>query len=140
VLAILRFFLDHPDDLNSIRAEGYVEPILRLIPRYWDEEIAGLLVDLIDLIETHHFYPDHNGPFRKMLTIVEAADVEGVVPRRYFERIIARGEADRRRMYWVDQTLANLIKPPLPSRVLLVVSIDPRSSAQWRDSSMTNKN
>lgn len=112
MLAILRFFLDHPDDLNSIRAEGYVEPILRLIPRYWDEEIAGLLVDLIDLIETHHFYPDHNGPFRKMFTIVEAADVEGVVPRRYFERIIARGEADRRRMYWVDQTLANLIKPP----------------------------
>jgi len=112
LLAILRFFIDHPNDLNSIRADGYVEPILKLVPRYWDDEIARLVVDLIDLIETHHFYPDHNGPFRKLFTIVEGADVDGMVPRRYFERIIARGEADRRRIYWVDQTLANLIKPP----------------------------
>jgi hypothetical protein len=109
LITILRFFLDHPNDLNSIRAEGYVEPILKLIPRFWDDEIAGLLVDLIDFIERNHFYPDHNGPFRQLFSIVAAADV---VPRLYFERLVARGEADRRRMYYVDQTLAGLIRLP----------------------------
>jgi hypothetical protein len=112
VIAVLRFFLEHPNDLNSIRTEGYVEPILKLIPRYWDDEIPGLLVDLIDFIETNHFYPDHNGPFRKLFAIVGTADAEGTVPRIYFERLAARREADRRRMYYVDQTLAGLMRPP----------------------------
>jgi hypothetical protein len=53
----------------------------------------------------------HNGPFRKLFTIVGAADVDGSVPRLYFERPVARGEADRRRMCYVDQTLAGLIRP-----------------------------
>jgi hypothetical protein len=112
LLAVLRFFLDHPNELNSIRAEGYVEPILKLIPRFWEEEVAGLAVDLIDHIGTHHFYPEHNGPFRKLFTIVGAADVDGVVPRRYFERLVARGDEARRRGFWVDQVLADLMKPP----------------------------
>jgi len=111
LLAVLRFFLEHPNDLNSIRADGYVEPIFKLLPPYWDEEVVESLVDLIDFIETNHFYPDHNGPVRKLFKIVNAADVEGTVPRLYFERLLARGNADRRRMYYVDQALAALIKP-----------------------------
>lgn len=111
LLAVLRFFLEHPNDLNSIRADGYVEPIFKLLSRYWDEEIIKLLVELIDFIETNHFYPDQNGPVRKLFKIVNAADVEGTVPRLYFERLLARGNADRRRMYYVDQMLAALIKP-----------------------------
>ena len=112
VIAVLRFFLEHPNDLNSIRTEGYIEPILKLIPRYWDDEIARLLADLIDFIETNHFYPDHNGPFRKLFEIVGAADVGGTVPRLYFERLALRGDTDRRQMYYVDQTLAGLMRPP----------------------------
>ena len=112
LLAVLHFFLEHPNDLNSIRADGYVEPIFKLLHGYWDEEIIELLVDLIDFIETSHFYPDHNGPVRKLFKIVNAVDRDGIVPRCYFERLLARGNADRRRMYYVDQTLAALIKPP----------------------------
>jgi hypothetical protein len=111
LIEVLRYFLNHPNDLNSIRAEGYVEPILKLIPRYWDNEIAQLIVDIIDLIDTGHIYPDRTGPFRKLFEIVGAADADGAVPRMYFERIVARGEAGRRRMYYVDQVLAELIKP-----------------------------
>ena len=111
LIAILRFFLKHPNDLNSIRAEGYVEPILKLIPRYWDREIAQLIANIIDLIETHHIYPERTGPFRKLFEIAGAADIDGAVSRLCFERIVARGEAGRRRMYYVDQTLAELIKP-----------------------------
>ena len=112
VIAVLRFFLEHPNDLNSIRAKGYVEPILRLIPRYWDDEIAELLVDLIEFIETTHFYPDHNGPYRKLFSIVDEADVEGAISRLYFHRLVRRGEADRRRMHYVDQILAGLTRTP----------------------------
>lgn len=111
LIAILRFFLEHPNDLNAIRAEGYAEPILKLIPRYWDHEIAHLIADVIDLIETQHIFPERTGLFRKLFDVAAAADVEGAVPRLYFERIFARGEAGRRRMYYVDQTLAELIKP-----------------------------
>ena len=112
LIAALRFFLEHPNDLNSIRADGYVDPIFKQLPRYWDEQIVELVVDLIDFIETNHFYPDQNGPVRKLFKIVSTADAEGTVPRLYFERLRARGNGDRRRMYYVDQTLAALIKPP----------------------------
>lgn len=57
VLAVLRYFVNHPEDLNSIRAEGYVEPILKLIPRHWNHHIAERIVDLIDLIDTDIFIP-----------------------------------------------------------------------------------
>jgi len=111
LIEVLRYFLNHPNDLNSIRAEGYVEPILKLIARYWDNEIAQLIVDVIDLIDTGHIYPDRTGPFRKLFEVVGAADADGAVPRMYFERIAARGEAGRRRMFYVDQALAELMKP-----------------------------
>ena len=32
VLKTLQYFIEHPNDLNTIRAEGYVEPILELLP------------------------------------------------------------------------------------------------------------
>ena len=111
LISILRFFIEHPNDLNSIRAEGYVEPILKLIPRYWDQEIAQLIANIIDLIETNHIFPERNGPFRKLFEIAGAADIDGAVSRLYFETLFARGEAGRRRMYYVDQTLAELVKP-----------------------------
>jgi hypothetical protein len=111
LISVLRFFLEHPNDLNSIRAEGYVEPILKLIPRYWDQEIAQLISNIIDLIETNHIFPERTGPFRKLFEIAGAADIDGAVSRLYFETLFARGEAGRRRMYYVDQTLAELVKP-----------------------------
>jgi hypothetical protein len=103
LVAVLRYFLDHPDELNSIRAEGYVEPILKLIPQQWDDEIARLIVDLIDLIETRHMYPERTGGYYKLFEIVGSADQAGTVPRLYFERLIARNQAQSRRTHWVDQ-------------------------------------
>jgi len=111
LIAVLQYFLNHPNDLNAIRAEGYVEPILKLIPKYWDDEIAQLAVDLLDLIGLHQIYPDRTGPFWKLFQIVQPTDADGLVPQLYLERIIARGEAGQRRMFYVDQILAELVKP-----------------------------
>lgn len=111
LLAVLRYFVEHPDDLNSIRAEGYVEPILKLIPRYFDANIAHLVVDILDQIEANHIYPDRKGSFRKLFEIVVGADLDGRVSRMYFEGTIARGQSARRRMHYVNRMLADLMRP-----------------------------
>jgi len=92
LIAVLRYFVAHPDDLNSIRAEGYVEPILKLIPEHWNDDIARLIVDMVDLIEARHIFPERTGGFYKLFEIVGAANQAGTVPRLYFERLIGRGE------------------------------------------------
>lgn len=111
LIAVLQYFCAHPGDLNSIRAEGYVEPILKLIPQHWNNEIAQIIVDFIDLIQTRHLYPEHSGVLPKLFKIVGSAELAGTVPILYFEQLIVRGEAEARRMYWVDQILADLMRP-----------------------------
>lgn len=111
LLETLRYFLAHPNDLNSIRAEGYVRPIFELIPRYWDREIAQLIAGFIDLIEVGHIFPDNTGAFRKLFQIIRRADIHGEVSRLYFEGLIARDRIGRRRMFYVDQFLADLMTP-----------------------------
>jgi hypothetical protein len=110
VVAVLRYFLDHPHELGSIRAEGYVKPILKLIPQHWNEEIARLIVDVIDLVETRRIYPEHAGAFYRLFEIVGTAEPAGTIPRLYFERLIARNQAETRRTYWVDRILAGLTR------------------------------
>jgi hypothetical protein len=111
LIAVLQYFLTHPGDLNSLRVEGYVEPILKLIPRYWDADVRRLIVDLLDLIERQHIYPDPSGIIRKLFEIVGAADPDGSVPRWYFAKLIKEGRESRRRLHSVDQILAGLMRP-----------------------------
>lgn len=111
LIETLRYFLAHPNDLNSIRAEGYVKPILGLIPRYWDREIAQLIANILELIEVGQIYPDNTGAFRKLFQVVGTADTHGEVARFYFEGVAAKGRADRRRLLYVNQVLSDLMKP-----------------------------
>lgn len=111
LIAVLHYFLAHPDELNSIRAGGYVEPILQVIPQHWDDGIARLIVDLIDSIEIQQVYPSRTGAFEKLFEIVGSADPAGTTLRLYFARLMARDEAQARGKYWVDQILADLMRP-----------------------------
>lgn len=111
VVELLRYFQAHPQDLNSIQARGYVEPVFEQIPKHWDEEVIGLVVLVLEEIETHQIYPDRSGPLLELFDQVRQADREGVVAQRYCAAILARGEEQRRRLYFVDQILAGLIQP-----------------------------
>ena len=42
-----KYFVEYPNDLNTSRAEGYVEPILELLPKFLDPEIAEVCADLV---------------------------------------------------------------------------------------------
>lgn len=108
LLETLRYFHAHPNDLNSIRAEGYVEPILKLLPRYWDAEIAQICADLIEIVEEKLIYPEHSGPLPKLFDLVRETDNEGLVARLYFQKLLDKGEEPKRRIYYIDQTLASL--------------------------------
>ena len=57
----LDYFGVHPHDLNIVRAEGYVEPIVNLLPRYWDETIVECCVRIIQAIDEQKIYPDRSG-------------------------------------------------------------------------------
>lgn len=112
----LRYFVDHPSDLNTIRAEGYVEPIFERLPLLFDAEIAELCVDLLETVERLHIYPDQSGPMPKLFAAMREADREGTVARGFFARILGRPADQRHRLFYVDR---------------LVVSLMTRETAQW---------
>jgi len=108
---VLHYVVANPHDLNASRAEGYLEPILSLTERYWDDEIANLCVDLLDAVESRLIYPDRSGSLLKFFELVQNVDGTGLVARLYFERSLARNEAPAQNVYFVDQIIASLMKP-----------------------------
>ena len=111
LIEVLHYVVANPDDLNASRAEGYLEPILSLIDRYWDEEIANLCGDLLDAMQSKLIYPDRSGSMLKLFDLVQTVDVSGRVARLYFERELARKPAPEQNVYFVDQIVASLMKP-----------------------------
>src|SRR4051812_26997460 len=104
----LRYFVEHPNDLNTIRAEGYVEPIFEQIPVLFDPGIAEICVDLLETIERLKIYPDQSGPMPKLFEMMREADRNGRISRIFFTRILGRPEDQRRRIFYVDQLLVSL--------------------------------
>jgi hypothetical protein len=112
----LHYFVDHPNDLNTIRAEGYVEPIFERLPHLFDAEIAELCVDLLETVERLHIYPDQSGPMPRLFAAMREADREGTISRGFFARILGRPADQRQRIFYVDR---------------LLVSLMTRETAQW---------
>ena len=107
----LRYFATHPEELTWIRSEGYVEPIIKLIPQYWDREIAGICADIIQGIEHRKLFLSNAGVGLKIFNLVAEADKAGMTATLYLERLLTHGEAGERRFYFTDQLVASLMKP-----------------------------
>ncbi len=84
----LRYFVAHPQEMNTIRAGGYVEPLLGLIENYFDDEIAGLCADLFLMLDQSHVYVDRSSPIPKLIDSIQIIDRKGVVAVQFFERIL----------------------------------------------------
>jgi HEAT repeat protein len=61
VLAMLDYFRANPHDLNVIRAESYLEPLVNLLSKYWDEATVEACVRIIEVIDEQKIYPDRIG-------------------------------------------------------------------------------
>ena len=115
LIQTLRYLIAHSNQLNVIRAEGYVEPILELLSQFIDAEIAGLCVDLLERIEAERIYPDPSGVIPKFINGIREGDRKGDVVRIFFERVQARGRQERQ-PYYLAQILVSLMR---------------RETAQW---------
>ncbi len=116
LLQTLRYFVDHPNDLNAIRTETYVEPIFERLPALLDREVAEVCADLLETIERLQIYPDQSGPMPKLFASMREADHDGTISRIFFTRTLGRPVEQRRRIFYVDQ---------------LLVSLMTRETAQW---------
>jgi hypothetical protein len=107
VLAMLDYFVARPHDLNVIRADGYLEPLLRLLPKYWDATIIDRCAALIQVINEQQIYPDRSGIAYKLFRAIREADTQGLVTQRFLDGLLERGLMDKRHWFYVDQLLAD---------------------------------
>jgi hypothetical protein len=105
----LRHFLKHIGELNSMRAGGYIEPILQLLPRYFDREIAQIVGSLLVAIENARVYPDRSAPLATLFDIARRADQEGWIFKEYMEQDFARPRSEEQRFFFVDEIVASLL-------------------------------
>lgn len=108
VLAMLDYFAARPEDLNIIRAEGYLEPLLKLLPEYWDATLAERCVAIIQVIDEQKIYPDSSGIAYKLFRAIRETDTHGLVAQRFLESLLQQGAVDRQRWFYVDQLIADL--------------------------------
>jgi len=106
----LVYFAGSPEELNKIRAEAYVEPIFKLIPKYWDTDIAELCVNIIHSIDERKVYPDNNGIAIKLFRAVCDADKHGIVATRFLEDVWQSDRAEDHRWFYVYQLIADLMR------------------------------
>jgi hypothetical protein len=111
LLAVLRFFAQRPEELTWVRGEGYVEPILKMLPKLWDGEIAAACADVIRAIEEQKVFLSNAGVGLKLFSLVEKSDQEGLTARLYLEAIRERGEDEQAPFYFTDQLVGSLLRP-----------------------------
>ncbi len=109
VLAMLTYFSARPEDLNSFRAEGYLEPLLKLLPKYWDATVVERCVEIIQIIDEQKIYPDRSGIAYKLFRAIREADAHGLVARRFLDNLVQKGLTERTRWFYVDQLIADLM-------------------------------
>jgi hypothetical protein len=56
VVSVLEYLAAHPDVLDSIRAEGYLNPVIHAIPDHWDENVANVVTRVFVALETAHVF------------------------------------------------------------------------------------
>jgi hypothetical protein len=105
--AVLGYFARHPEELNNIRAGGYVDPILAQLPDLFNDEVIELCVGIFQALTQNQIYPDRNGPMQEFLQKLQQADSCGEIARRFFERE-RRQPRTSRRTYYTTQILASV--------------------------------
>ena len=86
LIAVLRYLGDRPHELESLRLEVYVEPILSTIPEFFDDEIINLCAEILYALSVNKNYLDRGGMIGVMLKQIGNADRFGEVARRVYER------------------------------------------------------
>jgi hypothetical protein len=109
LLQVLRYFVNAPQDLNEIRADGYVGPILKTLPQYWDADIAEICSQIILSIQESKIYPDRSGVVGELFNIVRKADVNGTVATLFLQRFVGEGKEEKVRAFYVDELVASLM-------------------------------
>ncbi len=109
VLAMLDYFAARPEDLNSIHADGYLEPLLKLLPKYWDATIVERCAALIQIIDEQKIYPDRSGIAYKLFRAIREADTQGVVAQRFLDSLLQRGPTEQTRWFYVYQLVADFM-------------------------------
>jgi len=109
LIETLRFLAARPSEINRIRAEAYLEPILKLLPKYWDDQIAEACVAIVEAINHQQVYPDNSGIAYKLFRAIRDIDVRGTVARRFLEDILLSEQVEVRRWFYVDQLVAELM-------------------------------
>lgn len=107
VLAMLDYFVARPNDLNVIRADGYLEPLLKLLPKYWDATIIERCAALIQVIDEQKIYPDRSGIAYKLFRAIREADTRGLVTQRFLDSLLQQGLMEEKRWFYADQLLAD---------------------------------
>ncbi|MGA2814226.1 MAG: hypothetical protein ABSG16_22740, partial [Candidatus Acidiferrum sp.] len=111
LLAVLRFFVGRPEELTWVRGEGYVEPIIKLLPKLWDGEIAATCAALIAAIEEQKVFLSNAGVGLELFSSVEEADKEGLTARLYLEYVAEQTGKVSTGFYFTDQLVASLMRP-----------------------------
>jgi hypothetical protein len=92
LIQTIRYFISHPQEMNTIRAGGYVEPILKLIRTHFDEEIAHLCANMLEIFEHSHIYIDRSGPITELGDSIRIVDRGGLVATKFFEKILPESQ------------------------------------------------
>lgn len=135
---LLDFFRQNPQNLTTIRAEGYVEPILETIPIFFDAEIAELCAAVLFESGRHSIYPDRNGPLPTLVKLIMEADSKGEVARILLQRLLADPTQITFRFYF-DEMLVTLLKPQTARWLVdqrafkLIQDIAPRCRGEVRE-------
>jgi hypothetical protein len=111
LIETLRYLSLNPDFLTEFRSEGYIEPIIKLIPKYWDTEIAQLCADIIAAIRDHNILLSNMGVSAKLFQLVEEADKDGLVALIYLKSLRTQTGLIEKRHYSVGQIVARLARP-----------------------------
>jgi hypothetical protein len=111
LLAVLRFFVGRPEELSWVRGEGYVAPIIKLLPKLWDGEVAATCAAVIVAIEEQKVFLSNAGVGLKLFSSVEEADKEGLTARLYLEWVAKQNGKVSAGFYFTDQLVASLMRP-----------------------------
>jgi adenylate kinase family enzyme len=123
VLAVLRYLEAKPDTLNSIRADGYLKPIIRSMRNTMDDETVSAAADVIVAVERRGLFLDRSGVaptfFAEIRRSARAGDVcrlvletfhhEGITPRRVDEELAQLVDRDTAR-WLIEARATELIK------------------------------
>jgi hypothetical protein len=102
----LTYFERHIDQLNSTRPGAYVEPILQLLPNYFDRGIAQIVARLLVATREAGIYPDRSAPLSMLFEIARGCDHEAWVFKEYTASSFESPEEEAHQPFFVEEIVA----------------------------------